>query len=91
VASVESGRLPAAHALGRICRRRPGLTCLAAQAVGGIRGRVNSCQERRTWITNAETKVVLAKKLHADKSLEIDDICQMLKMSRSTVYRYVRL
>ena len=42
-------------------------------------------------VTAAETKVVLAKKLHADKSLEIDDICQTLRMSRSTFYRYVRL
>jgi hypothetical protein len=34
---------------------------------------------------------VLAKKPHADKSLEIDDICQTLKMSPSTSYRYVCL
>ena len=34
---------------------------------------------------------VLAKKLHADKSLEIDDICKTLRLSRSTFYRYVRL
>ncbi len=34
---------------------------------------------------------VLVKKLHADKSLEIDDICKTLRMSRSTFYRYVRL
>lgn len=38
-----------------------------------------------------ETKVVLAKKLHADKSVEIDDICQTLRISRSTFYRNVRL
>ena len=36
-------------------------------------------------------KVLLAKKLHADKSLEIDDICKTLRMSRSTFYRYLRL
>jgi hypothetical protein len=35
--------------------------------------------------------VMLAKKLHADKSLEINDICQTLRLSRSTFYRYVRL
>ena len=35
----------------------------------------------RPKVTAAETKVVLAKKLQADKSLEIDDICQTLKMS----------
>ncbi len=45
----------------------------------------------RPKITAAETKVLLAKKLHADKSLEIDDVCQSLRISRSTFYRYVRL
>jgi len=34
---------------------------------------------------------VLAKKLHADKSLEIDDICNTLRISRSTYYPYVRM
>jgi predicted DNA-binding transcriptional regulator AlpA len=33
----------------------------------------------------------LAKKLHADKSLDIDDICTTLRISRSTLYRYVQL
>ena len=42
-------------------------------------------------VTAEETKVVLAKKLHADKSLDIDDICKTLRISRSTFYRYVRL
>jgi len=42
-------------------------------------------------VTAAETEVVLAKKLHADKSLEIDDVCKTLRISRSTFYRYVRL
>jgi hypothetical protein len=28
---------------------------------------------------------------HADKSLEIDDICNTLRISRSTFYRYVRM
>jgi DNA invertase Pin-like site-specific DNA recombinase len=45
----------------------------------------------RPKVTADEAKVVLAKKLHADKSLDIDDICQTLRMSRSTLYRYVRL
>ena len=45
----------------------------------------------RPKVTAEETKVVLAKKLHADKSLEIDDICKTLRLSRSTFYRYVRL
>ena len=45
----------------------------------------------RPKITTQETIVVLAKKLHADKSLEIDDICRTLRISRSTFYRYLRM
>ena len=46
----------------------------------------------RPKIAASETTVVLsAKKLHADKSVEIDDICSTLRISRSTFYRYVRL
>jgi ACT domain-containing protein len=33
--------------------------------------------------------LVLAKKLHGDQTLSIDDICRTLKISRSTYYRYV--
>jgi DNA invertase Pin-like site-specific DNA recombinase len=45
----------------------------------------------RPKVTASETKVVLAKKLYADKSLEIDDICKTLRISRTTFYRYVGL
>ncbi len=45
----------------------------------------------RPKISTSEPKVLLAKKLYADKSLGIDDICKTLRMSRSTFYRYVRL
>ena len=38
-----------------------------------------------------EPKVVLAKKLYRDKTVSLDDICTMLKMSKSTLYRYVAL
>jgi len=38
-----------------------------------------------------DAKVILAKKLHKDHSLDIDDICKTLRISRSTYYRYVRL
>jgi len=33
----------------------------------------------------------VAKKPSADKSLEIDDICKTLRISRSMFYWYVRL
>ena len=45
----------------------------------------------RPKVTVNEARVVLAKKLHADKSLDIDDICKTLRISRSTLYRYVQL
>ncbi|MCU7837272.1 MAG: recombinase family protein [gamma proteobacterium symbiont of Taylorina sp.] len=34
-------------------------------------------------------KVVMAKKMHQDKSLSIDEICESLKISRATFYRYL--
>jgi predicted DNA-binding transcriptional regulator AlpA len=36
-------------------------------------------------------KIVLAKKLYRDKTIGLDDICATLKMSRSTLYRYVAM
>jgi DNA invertase Pin-like site-specific DNA recombinase len=36
-------------------------------------------------------KVVLAKKMHQDETLSIDNICQALKISRSTFYRYLEV
>jgi DNA invertase Pin-like site-specific DNA recombinase len=45
----------------------------------------------RPRVTAAEAKVVLAKKLNADKTLDIDDVCRTLRISRSTFYRYVRM
>jgi DNA invertase Pin-like site-specific DNA recombinase len=45
----------------------------------------------RPRVTAGEAKVVLAKKLNADKTLDIDDVCKTLRISRSTFYRYVRL
>jgi DNA invertase Pin-like site-specific DNA recombinase len=38
-----------------------------------------------------DAKVLMAKKLHNDMTLSIDDVCKTLKMSRSTFYRYVRM
>jgi len=36
-------------------------------------------------------KVIMAQKMHADKSISIDEICDTLKISRATLYRYLRL
>ena len=42
-------------------------------------------------VTASDAKVVLAKRLNADNTLDIDDVCKTLRISRSTFYRYVRL
>ena len=67
----------------RLIQERTKAGLAAARARGRLGGRPK--------VTADEAKVVLAKKLHQDKSLDIDDICQTLRMSRSTLYRYVRL
>ena len=59
----------------------------AGLAAARARGRKGG----RPPINPSEAKVLLSKKLHQDKSLEIDDICKTLRISRSTFYRYVRM
>ena len=36
-------------------------------------------------------KVLTAKKMYQDRSVEVRDICQTLRISRSTLYRYVAM
>jgi len=38
-----------------------------------------------------DPRVVLANKLFQDKSISLDDICATLKISKTTLYRYVRI
>ena len=59
----------------------------AGLAAARARGRCGG----RPKVTASDAKVVLAKKLNADKTLDIDDVCKTLRISRSTFYRYVRL
>ena len=56
--------------------------------LAAVRARGRSGGRPKLMVNDA--RVVLAKKLHADKSLEIEDICKTLRISRSTFYRYVR-
>ncbi len=46
-------------------------------------------QRRASPVAVNDPRLVLAKRLHGDQSLSIDDICRTLKISRSTYYRYV--
>jgi len=59
----------------------------AGLAAARARGRCGG----RPKVTASEAKVVLANKLNADKTLDIDDICKTLRISRSTFYPFVRL
>lgn len=43
----------------------------------------------RKPIASEDPRVLVAKSMHADKKVSIDDICKTLKISRATFYRYV--
>lgn len=45
----------------------------------------------RKAITADDNKVITAKKLHKDNTLSIKDICDTLKISRATLYRYLSI
>jgi len=59
----------------------------AGLAAARIRGNIGG----RPRMADNAPKILLAQKLFADKSISLDDICQNLNVSRSTLYRYVRL
>ena len=59
----------------------------AGLAAARARGRCGG----RPPIRINEAKVVAAQKLKEDRTLSIDEICDSLKISRSTYYRYVHL
>ena len=62
-------------------RTRAGLT--AARARGRLGG--------RRPIPVADPRVQTAKKMHADKSMPVADICKTLRISRPTLYRYLAM
>ena len=55
----------------------------AARARGRLGG--------RPTLKPTATKVAMAKKLYADKSNSIADICRILHISRATLFRYIRM
>jgi DNA invertase Pin-like site-specific DNA recombinase len=57
----------------------------AGLAAARIRGRKGG----RPPIRPNDRRIVLATKLFQDKSIDLDDICATLKISKSTLYRYV--
>ena len=59
----------------------------AGLAAARARGRLGG----RKPIDPKNPKVRMAQKMHKDKSLSIGDICESLKISRPTLYRYLQL
>ena len=45
----------------------------------------------RPLLAVAAPKIAMAKKLYADKTNTISDICQTLHISRATLYRYLKV
>ena len=59
----------------------------AGLAAARARGRTGG----RPPIDRNHPKVILADKLFCDRSIRLDDICAISKISRSTLYRYVAM
>lgn len=48
-------------------------------------------QGGRKKIENTDPRVLMAKNMHKDHGMSIDDICKTLKISRASFYRYVNM
>jgi DNA invertase Pin-like site-specific DNA recombinase len=62
-------------------RTRAGLEAARARGRNGGRQKVE----------NTHPKVLMAKKMHQDHAMSIQDICKTLKISRGSFYRYIAL
>jgi DNA invertase Pin-like site-specific DNA recombinase len=67
----------------RLIQERTKAGLVAARARGRVGG--------RPCLRSTDARVVLARKLYRDPTVNIDDICSTLKMSKTTLYRYVAL
>jgi len=65
----------------RLIQERTNAGLAAARARGHLGG--------RPPIRPDDRRIVLANKLFQDKSISLDDICATLKISKSTLYRYI--
>ncbi len=64
-------------------RTRAGLTAARARGRRGGRPKAPTLDDAR--------KVAIAQALYDDDSHSIDDICKTLRVSRATLYRYIRV
>lgn len=66
----------------RLIQERTNAGLKSARARGRLGGRPR--------IDKDSPKIRLARKMHGDKSVPIDDICASLKISKATLYRYLQ-
>lgn len=59
----------------------------AGLAAARARGRVGG----RPKVLPTDPKVIMAKRMHLDQTLSVDEICSTLGVSRATFYRYLKL
>jgi DNA invertase Pin-like site-specific DNA recombinase len=77
------------HIFGALAEFEPSLITertLAGLSAARARGRLGG----RLRLDPKSGKVALARKLYADKSAAISEICKTLHISRATLYRYVK-
>jgi len=67
----------------RLIQERTHAGLSAARARGKLGG--------RKPILSSDPRVKTAKRMHEDKSIKIEEICKMLRISRPTLYRYLAL
>ena len=53
--------------------------------------RVRGRKGGRKKINHTDPRVLVAKKMHEDRNMSIDSICQILKISRASFYRYIAM
>src|SRR2546426_6098795 len=68
-----------------LIRERTNAGLLAARARGRLGGRP------KATTLNTSKKIAMAQSLYDDKNNTIDEICKTLNISRSTLYRYVKV
>ena len=67
----------------RLIQERTKAGLAAARARGRLGGRKK--------IASNNPKVLMAKKMHKDHQISIEDICKTLKISRASFYRYISM
>ena len=75
--------------MGVLARLAVAMVVLGTRQAGIAAARARGRKGGRHRLRLSDPKLVLAKKLHGDTTQAIEEICQTLRISRSTYHRYV--